>query len=1019
MKKVNLTILLLVVGMLSSFADGIPDMKFRRLDTRDGLANSQVKSVLRDRHGFMWFATPFGLCRYDGYRFRNFYSFERDTMTLRSNRVDEVQEAHDGRLWLNHGMNYSVFDPITEKVDRTPSRWLASLGMKGGLETVCIDSQKRYWVKSYDSGFYCYNPHTKHLTKIAFGYEMGSFPKDFAISHASDYKDDAQLFVSNLGELMCVDGNVGVVQWRDDYVKKAMNTFTEYDVFYDKPNDQIWVLSHTTGTFVYKVKQKQWYSTLTDYLRAEGFQNIPDDIVVWDVAYDSKGYLWVATDHRGLLVLDFKTKTWRQFLNVKNDDSSLPESTLRSFYLDQMGRMWVATYKNGLAMNADALANFISLPVGDVNTICEDKQGYWWIGLNSGGLLKMNPQTHEVVDSFRRQQMGALNDVMVGSYCAKDGTLWFGTWEGGAIRYKNGEWTNYTVSTPGSKLETNNVWSVTEDYWGNIWLGMLGGGLVRIDKKTGAQRSFTEKNSSLKTVWTNSVSVGSNKWIVVGNSEYCAFVNPQNFKIVNMPPPHDESTYTISNASIQVIYDSRKLIWQASSSGLSINDRNTGQCYLLDMKAGFYGSNVVAIVEDNRHTMWVVTDHGVSNVTPQKDEDDNWVFSVRSYNDHDGLQPGPFNQRAICYTRTGYVLVGGQDGLDIINTRKLAADQVKEKPVFSGLVVFNDLIEAGQKYNGRVILEKTLSQTDCIELKYSENQFTIEMASDNGGINNGTCFVYRLEGFNDKWMRTSEVNPNITYMGLPSGSYTLCVRMLKGDGTMGEDESRLNIIVGTPWYRTWWAFLLYLLILGGAFGWWYKNRSMLLKRKKEFDDFKHETEKLQWMNEMHMQMQMPKDGEVQKPVTKDDITLQETKSDIVSCVEQVCESYQKPDDKKVILNFNTTVETLDMLFDREQVSQALLMLIANSVRFTPHDCKVQASVFMPTSGEVKILVADNGVGIKDEYKPHAFDHIMVEGEDLGLDRVRAIIEAHDGTIRIEDNPGGGTVFVISLPVVTE
>jgi hypothetical protein len=293
------------------------------------------------------------------------------------------------------------------------------------------------------------------------------------------------------------------------------------------------------------------------------------------------------------------------------------------------------------------------------------------------------------------------------------------------------------------------------------------------------------------------------------------------------------------------------------------------------------------------------------------------------------------------------------------------------------------------------------------------------MASDNGGINNGTCFVYRLEGFNDKWMRTSEVNPNITYMGLPSGSYTLCVRMLKGDGTMGEDESRLDIIVGTPWYRTWWAFLLYLLILGGAFGWWYKNRSMLLKRKKEFDDFKHETEKLQWMNEMHMQMQMPKDGEVQKPVTKDDITLQETKSDIVSCVEQVCESYQKPDDKKVILNFNTTVETLDMLFDREQVSQALLMLIANSVRFTPHDCKVQASVFMPTSGEVKILVADNGVGIKDEYKPHAFDHIMAEGEELGLDRVRAIIEAHDGTIRIEDNPGGGTVFVISLPVVTE
>ena len=241
--------------------------------------------------------------------------------------------------------------------------------------------------------------------------------------------------------------------------------------------------------------------------------------------------------------------------------------------------------------------------------------------------------------------------------------------------------------------------------------------------------------------------------------------------------------------------------------------------------------------------------------------------------------------------------------------------------------------------------------------------------------------------------------------------------MLKGDGTMGEDESRLDIIVGTPWYRTWWAFLLYAFILGGAFWYWYKNRRKLMKQKKEFDDFKHETEKLQWMNEMHMQMQQ--DSDVQKPMTKDDITLQKSKSDIVSCVEQTCESYQQPADKKVTLNFNSTVEYLEMLFDREQLSQALLMLITNSVRFTPHNCKVQVSIFSPSPQEVKILVADNGVGIKDEYKPHAFDHIMAEGEELGLDRVKAIVEAHDGTIRIEDNPGGGTVFFISLPVETE
>ena len=121
--------------------------------------------------------------------------------------------------------------------------------------------------------------------------------------------------------------------------------------------------------------------------------------------------------------------------------------------------------------------------------------------------------------------MGTASDVIVSNYTAKDGTLWFGTWEGGLLSYKNGEWKNYTVSSTGNVFLTNNIWGVTEDYWGNIWIGVLGGGVVRMDKKTGKMRSFTEENSNLKTVWTNSISRASNGWILAGNSEYCSIVN--------------------------------------------------------------------------------------------------------------------------------------------------------------------------------------------------------------------------------------------------------------------------------------------------------------------------------------------------------------------------------------------------------------------------------------------------------------------------------------------------------------
>ena len=135
MKK-RLLLLGLIVNLTVSAVAVIDDMKFSRLDTRDGLSNSQIISIFRDSKGFMWFSTPYGLNRYDGYRFKTFYSVAKDTTTLRSNYVDEVFEAFDGKLWIRQNMNYTVYDPVTEKFDRHPELWLREHGVKGGIETL-------------------------------------------------------------------------------------------------------------------------------------------------------------------------------------------------------------------------------------------------------------------------------------------------------------------------------------------------------------------------------------------------------------------------------------------------------------------------------------------------------------------------------------------------------------------------------------------------------------------------------------------------------------------------------------------------------------------------------------------------------------------------------------------------------------------------------------------------------------------------------------------------------------------
>ena len=808
----------------------IPDMKFRRLDTREGLSNSQVNSILRDSQGYVWFGTGYGLNRYDGYRVRTFYSYDKDTTSLRNNRVDEIQEAHGGRLWLKQGMSYSMYDPVTEHVDRTPSNWLGSQGVRGGIESLHVDSKKNYWVKTYEDGFYYFNPVTKNVRHINFGYGPHEFAKDFGVSAYAE-SQEGMILVSTYGELMCIDGEKGKVLWKEDHVKRALDAYNDYWVTVDR-DQNIWVITHSTGTYIYMKQQGRWFTSLTEYMRALGYQNVPDDIIVWEICYDTKGYLWVGTDHMGVLVLDEKNKIWRQFTNVKGDETSLPDITIKHLYLDQLGRMWLASYKNGVAMCSEAMSNFTSLAVGDINAICEDLDGNYWIGKNDGGIIKMDPKTLQPIETFTKQSLGVPSDVVVGSYASRDGALWFGTYEGGLLCYKDGQWKNYRTTDPGSAFVTNNIWGITEDRWGNIWVGVLGGGAVRIDKKTGQQRAFTTENSYLKTVWTNSISTGSSGWIILGNSEYFAMINPANMRVINgvFPQDDDLKAITVSTATTQAVMDSRGLIWQCSPSGVVIYDIRTRQKELLDMKSGLHGSNAVAVTEDTRHTMWVATDHGVSNITPLKGTDGRWTFTIRSFNDRDGLQPGPFNQRAIYCSRAGELLIGGQDGLDIISTLRLGTSDAKERPVFSGLVIFDQEVEVGQEFGGRVILDQALDMQGHIRLAYSENQFTIHMASDNGGINNSTRFIYQLRGFNDKWIKTTAQNPDITFMSLPSGSYVLCVRMLKDDGTMGEVESQLDITIDAPWYRSWWAIVFYVLLLLGLL---LSYRPLLLRWRRE------------------------------------------------------------------------------------------------------------------------------------------------------------------------------------------
>ena len=1009
-----LSMTLLLTCLLAGAENAIPDLKFRRMDTRDGLSNSTINCIYQDTKGFVWIGTSYGLNRYDGYRFRTYYSDPNDSTTLRNNYVDQIFEDAAGRLWLRQGMNYSLFDPKTERTERNPSRQLAEYGVIGGIDRFYIDSQKNIWVKTYDEGLYCNVPGRKKHTLTKYGYEDGMLPKDLYISSMADW-NGMLLMATSDGELYGVDSETGKVKWKDRYmIEHGGKTSEAYTIIVD-PDGNYWVISNLK-TFVYDQKAKQWHPSVNSFLQAHGIAPLPDPLQIWDVMADKRGWLWIGTDHEGIFVIDMKTKQVKQFLNNKFDATSLSDNTVRHLMSDHSGNVWISGYRNGLNQYIETLSGFRTLELGDINTTTEDTQGNYWFGTDNRGVIKYSPKTGEM-ETYDRAHSGLASDIMVASYGAKDGSVWFGTYNGGFSQIANGRVKNYVASNAEDGLMNNNVWFVTEDKWGDIWVGTLGSGVQKLQTKSGKFLAWNSYNGKMPENFMTSGTWTKKGWLLVGHSNYYSMINPVNGKVMNFTIPSVPGQQTAVANTVCVMEDSRELIWQGSTAGCCIYDPKTGFQRMLDMNSGLFGSSVVGIIEDNLHTMWVVTEHGISNVTPKKEDNGEWSFLVRSFSSRDGLQQGPYNQRSICRTHDGMILVGGIGGVDVINPKLITNVNSDERPILSGLKLFGQQVGVGEEIDGRVILEKSLDELEELVLRYDDNQFTIQLATNKGEMRNPSRFIYQLEGFSDKWMKTEESDPNITYTSLHHGNYILHVRMLNDDGTMGNEEVTLKLTITPPLLRNRWLMLAFIACV--ALGVWLWRRRFVLRQtdQVERERLRMEAMKKQWMSEMKTQMMNEGYVQKKKQTSEWEVSgLNRQPGDLQEFMKEECAKFTVPKGKKLKFSFFPLANDLVVDFDRDMLGQAVQILLNNAVMSTPTNCVIKVFVDKtPSAGTIRI--SDNGIGLPEETKEHMFDPV-VSDDDSGvcLSIVKDIVTAHGGTVVGDNNAGGGSVFTITLPL---
>ena len=359
----------------------LQNIEFTSLNNRDGLSNSQVNAILKDKTGYVWFGTQSGLNRFDGFRMKTFLYSATNQTSLANNYVDELQEDNEGKIWVHTSVGYCVYDPTTEQFDRKPEVLLKTINVEGVPQRLLVDSQKNMWIQVWGKGLYYYN--VKNETTYLFKYVKKPKSGCLMDGDISSLKDvDGKLLVTYGDGMLCLlDGDKQSALWYNTFLKDHRLCGDNGAYSFVENNHTFWV-STTTEAYVFNSLNRQWLSTRS-YLAQRGILvPVNDRIVIRDLQVNANGALWVATDHHGLFYIDFKTKACHQYVH-SNVRGSIVDNSLQKVYIDNFGAVWVGSYKNGVAYYSPSSSKFNTIPLGDVCTITQDLAGNLWCGTNA------------------------------------------------------------------------------------------------------------------------------------------------------------------------------------------------------------------------------------------------------------------------------------------------------------------------------------------------------------------------------------------------------------------------------------------------------------------------------------------------------------------------------------------------------------------------------------------------------------------------------------------------------------
>ena len=611
-----------------------------------------------------------------------------------------------------------------------------------------------------------------------------------------------------------------------------------------------------------------------------------------------------------------------------------------------------------------------------------------------------------------------------------------------------------------------------EDQNGRLWFGGLNGYYVVFDPKSGNSKEYyTNKNAPTTTLYND-----HNGMVWMGTMEGFAKIESENI-LTTVPKitwysNDPNNKFSLNSNNVSTFLDDpidHDLLWIGTKGGgLNLMEKSSGKIRHITVNQGLCDNTVYGILDDEKGNIWGSTNNGLFCILSSTDRKGN--FEIRHFTEAAGLQAAEFNTDAYAKLPNGHLAFGGINGLNVFDPKEILIDTIVPNLFITKLIVGNQVIKPNDESG---ILSQAIEFTPSITLNHNQDVFTLEFSSLDFRAPDQIKYRYLLDGIDDDWLEIGK-RRSVTYSHLPAGTYIFKVQGSNSLGIWNDKVRELTITILPPWYASWYAYLLYAILLGLGIRAYYRYKLEQNKMATQLQFEQNETHRVKELDKIKTDLYTNMTHEFRTPLTvilgmvqhirrsaadhldngldmierngnnllrlvnemldlskleAGKMELNLVHGDVINFIRYIIESFHsmaESQDKK--MHYISSLDTLYAKYDEEKIRQIVSNLLSNALKFTSKKGDIYLSISLDNNNHLCIKVKDTGKGIPESQQHHIFDRFYqtdsthtrhAEGTGIGLALTKELIQLMHGQISVKSPPTGakiGTEFTVILPL---